>query len=43
MLDSYPYPIARVGVIGGGQLGRMLVMAAHRLGCEVVVHSMDGV
>ena len=37
MLDSYPYPIARVGVIGGGQLGRMLVMAAHRLGCEVVV------
>ncbi len=37
MPDSYPYPIARVGVIGGGQLGRMLVMAAHRLGCEVVV------
>lgn len=37
MADQYPYPVARVGIIGGGQLGRMLVMAAHRLGCTATV------
>ncbi|MCP5143078.1 MAG: 5-(carboxyamino)imidazole ribonucleotide synthase [Chromatiales bacterium] len=35
--DTHPYPIARIGIIGGGQLGRMMVQAAHRLGCTCVV------
>ena len=35
--DRYPYPVARIGIIGGGQLGRMLVKAANRLGCTCVV------
>lgn len=37
MKDSYPYPVARIGLIGGGQLGRMLVKAAKRIGCTCVV------
>ncbi|MEW8625464.1 MAG: 5-(carboxyamino)imidazole ribonucleotide synthase [Candidatus Thiodiazotropha sp.] len=37
MKDSYPFPVARIGVIGGGQLGRMMVKAAKRLGCTCVV------
>jgi len=36
-MDQFPYPVARVGIIGGGQLGRMLVKAAKRLGCTCVV------
>ncbi len=35
--DQYPYPVARIGIIGGGQLGRMLVKAAKQLGCTCVV------
>lgn len=35
--DSYPYPVARIGIIGGGQLGRMLVKAAKRIGCTCVI------
>jgi 5-(carboxyamino)imidazole ribonucleotide synthase len=30
-------PVARIGIIGGGQLGRMLVKAAKQLGCACVV------
>ena len=37
MEDIYPYPVARIGLIGGGQLGRMLVRAAKSLGCTCVV------
>ncbi len=37
MDDSYPFPVARIGLIGGGQLGRMMVKAAKRLGCTCVV------
>jgi 5-(carboxyamino)imidazole ribonucleotide synthase len=37
MVDSYPYPVARIGIIGGGQLGRMLVTAVKKLGCSAVV------
>ena len=37
MSSSHPYPIARVGLIGGGQLGRMTVNAAKRIGCTCVV------
>ena len=37
MEDKYPYPVARIGLIGGGQLGRMLVRAAKSLGCTCVV------
>jgi len=37
MEDLYPYPVARIGLIGGGQLGRMLVRAAKSLGCTCVV------
>ncbi len=36
-MDSYPFPVARIGIIGGGQLGRMMVAAARRLGCACVV------
>jgi 5-(carboxyamino)imidazole ribonucleotide synthase len=37
MKDEYPFPVARIGIIGGGQLGRMMVIAAKRLGCMCVV------
>ncbi len=37
MSKTHPYPIARIGLVGGGQLGRMLVKAAKRLGCTTVV------
>jgi len=37
MQDIYPYPVARIGLIGGGQLGRMMVRAAKSLGCTCVV------
>lgn len=37
MSTRTPYPIARIGLIGGGQLGRMLVHAAKPLGCTTVV------
>ncbi|MGD2081730.1 MAG: 5-(carboxyamino)imidazole ribonucleotide synthase [Chromatiales bacterium] len=37
MNDSFPYPVARIGIIGGGQLGRMLVKAVKKLGCTAVV------
>ncbi|MEJ2405940.1 MAG: 5-(carboxyamino)imidazole ribonucleotide synthase [Candidatus Thiodiazotropha sp.] len=37
MKDSFPFPVARIGVFGGGQLGRMMVKAAKRLGCTCVV------
>ena len=37
MTTTHPYPLARVGVIGGGQLGRMIVKAAKSLGCVCVV------
>ena len=36
-MDRFPYPVARIGIIGGGQLGRMMVKAAKRLGCICVV------
>jgi 5-(carboxyamino)imidazole ribonucleotide synthase len=36
-MDVYPFPVARLGIIGGGQLGRMMVKAARRLGCNCVV------
>ncbi|AGA89531.1 phosphoribosylaminoimidazole carboxylase, PurK protein [Thioflavicoccus mobilis 8321] len=36
-MERFPYPLARVGIIGGGQLGRMLVKPAKRLGCTCVV------
>lgn len=35
--DIHPFPVARIGLIGGGQLGRMMVKAAKRLGCTCVV------
>jgi 5-(carboxyamino)imidazole ribonucleotide synthase len=35
--DHYPYPVAHLGIIGGGQLGRMLVAAAKRIGCTCTV------
>ena len=37
MADRLPYPLARVGIIGGGQLARMLVQAASRIGCDCVI------
>lgn len=37
MTDVITYPVSRVGFIGGGQLGRMMVIAAKQFGCECVV------
>ncbi len=37
MNSEYPYPIAKIGLIGGGQLGRMTVEAAKKIGCECIV------
>lgn len=34
---SHPQPLARIGFVGGGQLARMMVPAATRLGCTCVV------
>lgn len=36
-MDRFPLPLARIGIIGGGQLGRMMVKAAKRIGCTCVV------
>ena len=36
-MSTHPYPIARIGLIGGGQLGRMTVAAAKRVGCACIV------
>ena len=36
-MDVFPLPLARIGIIGGGQLGRMMTKAAKRLGCTCVV------
>lgn len=35
--DRFPFPVKRIGIIGGGQLGRLMVMAAHKLGCAATV------
>ena len=35
--NAYVCPVARIGVIGGGQLGLMLSRAATRLGCSCVI------
>ncbi len=34
-------PLAHIGIIGGGQLGRMLVQAAARLGCSCTILDPD--
>ena len=36
MADYLP-PGATIGILGGGQLGRMLALAAARLGFDVVI------
>jgi len=36
-MDRFPLPLARIGIIGGGQLGRMMAKAAKRIGCTCVV------
>lgn len=37
MTDAFPFPVARIGLIGGGQLARMMAKAAKRLGCTCIV------
>lgn len=34
---ALPYPLARIGIIGGGQLGRMMVRKATQLGFSAIV------
>ena len=34
---AQPYPVAKLGIIGGGQLARMMIPPATRLGCEVTI------
>jgi 5-(carboxyamino)imidazole ribonucleotide synthase len=41
MLDQSIFPGAWLGVLGGGQLGRMFAQAAHRLGYHVAVFEPD--
>lgn len=36
-LSTHPMPLSRVGIIGGGQLGRMMSQRAKKLGCHVIV------
>lgn len=36
-LQAMPFPLARIGIIGGGQLGRMMVRKATQLGFSVIV------
>lgn len=36
-MTTYSFPVKRIGIVGGGQLGRMMVAAAKRLGCTCVV------
>ncbi len=39
-MAAFPLPPgSTIGILGGGQLGRMLAMAAARLGFDVVIHS----
>ncbi|MCK5716081.1 MAG: 5-(carboxyamino)imidazole ribonucleotide synthase [Thiomargarita sp.] len=35
--DSFPYPIKRIGIIGGGQLGKMSAQAAKQMGFHVAI------
>lgn len=35
--DIFPYPLKRIGIIGGGQLGKMLAQAAKQMGFYVTV------
>jgi 5-(carboxyamino)imidazole ribonucleotide synthase len=35
--DIFPYPIKRIGIIGGGQLGKMVAQAAKQMGFYVTV------
>ena len=37
MASQHSYPVARVGIVGGGQLARMMAKSAKRLGCTVTV------
>ena len=39
--NPIPHPTTRLGIIGGGQLGRMMVMAAGRLGLHAIVLDPD--
>ena len=41
MSSSHTYPLAKVGLIGGGQLGRMTIKAAKRLGATCTVLDPD--
>ncbi|MDZ7735523.1 MAG: hypothetical protein U5P41_04985 [Gammaproteobacteria bacterium] len=34
---ALPFPLARIGIIGGGQLGRMMVRKATQLGFAAIV------
>lgn len=34
---EFRWPLARVGIIGGGQLGRMMTKKAKKLGCYVII------
>ena len=40
-MSAKTIPLARIGIIGGGQLGRMLVQAAARLGCPCTILDPD--
>jgi len=40
-MERYHYPLKRLGIIGGGQLGRMMIDEAHKLGISVAVLDPD--
>jgi 5-(carboxyamino)imidazole ribonucleotide synthase len=35
--DQFPYPLLRIGIIGGGQLGKMTTLAAKQMGFQINV------
>jgi len=37
LMQRISNPVAHIGIIGGGQLGRMMTLAARRMGCAVSV------
>lgn len=36
-MSAYSFPVKRIGIVGGGQLGRMISAAATKLSCSCVV------
>lgn len=40
-MDKYPYPLKRIGLIGGGQLARMMIYRTKKLGFDFTILDPD--